>query len=258
MLPDIKHFPLNWIDGMKISSRDFITLENALLDQVRDTTAGHLHEYNYGLLPTNHPEADNYPNLVYDYSKNQLVLKECRALTPSGQRIEITEANYERKKYPAELPAVSFPVQNSGHFDVYIHIDLSSRLGAGEFAPNNPPRHLSVSPKYELSVRLHDGSYIEQENFLKISELEVREGRVHYFIGTVCLYASPCLRSGTAARHGSTPPEFSYPHGRRYQKRSSPGSHCLIRKDCNADLFLRKLLRVYSAHLCSLVYRSIF
>src|SRR3712207_3426957 len=106
MLPDIKYFPVNWVDGMKISSQDFISLENALKDEIRDTQATRLHEFAYGLLPTNHPEVDNYPRLVYDYVNNVLILKECRALMPGGQRIEITESNYDRKKFPAQLPAI--------------------------------------------------------------------------------------------------------------------------------------------------------
>jgi hypothetical protein len=190
MLPDIKYLPINWVDGMKISSRDFISMENALSDSVRDAQALRLNGYNYGLLPANQSDLDHYPKLVYDTGLNQLVLTECRALTPGGQRIEITQLNHERKKYPAELPAVSLSGQEPGHYDVYIHQDTAVRLGAGEFAHNNPPRHLSVSPKYELSLRLHDGSYIEQESFLKISELEVRDGQVEV-LSTTGQYLPP-------------------------------------------------------------------
>jgi hypothetical protein len=205
MLPDIKNFPVNWIDGMKISSGDFISLENAVQDGVRDVQATRLHEFNYGLLPTSHPEVDNYPKLVYDYVNNVLVLKECRALTPAGQRIEITEANYERKKFPALLPATPVSVQESGHFDVYLLVDPLVRAGAGDFAQNNPPRYVAVSPTYELSVRPHDGVYIEQENFLKISEIEVREGRVD-ILTSMGAYFPPCTTMNAFApllrKHG--------------------------------------------------------
>jgi hypothetical protein len=200
MLPDIKHFPINWVDGMKISSQDFITMENALSDSVRDAEAGRLHANNYGLLPSNHQDPDNYPRLVYDPASSQLVLKECRALTPGGYRIEITEANHERNKYPAELPAVALSGQQAGHYDVYILIDTSARLGAGDFARNNPPRHLSVAPKYELSLRLNDGNTVEQENFLKISELEVREGRVDILSATG-QYLPPCTTLSVLAAY---------------------------------------------------------
>ncbi|CAN5869996.1 hypothetical protein BH24BAC1_BH24BAC1_37050 [soil metagenome] len=178
MLPDIKSFPVNWVDGMKISSQDFISLENALSEGIRDARSLHVNEFSYGLLPTNHPEVDNYPKLVFDYAKSQLVLKECRALTPGGHRVEVTEANFERRKYPAQLPSVTVATQEPGRYDVYLLLDPLERVGAGEFAENNPPRYRSVSPKYELSVRVHDGQPIEQESFLKISEIEVREGRV--------------------------------------------------------------------------------
>jgi hypothetical protein len=74
---------------------------------------------------------------------------------------------------------------------VYLYIDTSARIGAGEFASTNPPRYSSVLPKYELSVRQQDGSYIEQENFLKISEIEVRDGRVEILTANG-QYIPPC------------------------------------------------------------------
>ncbi len=176
---------------MKISSHDFISLENAAVDAVRDAQAARLNDYAYGLLPTNHPEIDNYPKLVYDYVNNVLILKECRALTPAGQRVEITEANHERRKFPAQLPSVAFSVLEPGRYDVYLHVDPAVRVGAGEFAQNNPPRHVAVSPKYELAVKPHDAFALVQENFLKISELEVREGRVDILTSSA-KYIPPC------------------------------------------------------------------
>ena len=192
MLPDIRYFPVNWVDGMKISSRDFIAFENAVLDNVRDVRSSQLNAYQYGLLPTNHIETDNYPKLVYDQVNGMLVLKECRAVTPGGQRVEITEANFERNRYPAQLPAVSLSTQETGRFDVYVRVDVSERVGAGEFAANNPPRYSLVSPSYQLSLRPHDGVLVEQENFLKISELEVREGRLEILTSTK-RYIPPCV-----------------------------------------------------------------
>ena len=192
MLPDITSFPVNWTDGMKISSRDFIAMENAFADDLRDARAAGLHGYAYGLLPTNQPEVDNYPKLVYDYARELLVLRECRALTPGGHRIEITEANHERRKYPAQLPAVAVAAQEPGRFDIYLRLDPAERVGAGAFAANNPPRHQAVAPRYELSKRRADGTYVEQENFLKISEIEVREGRVEVLSATG-RYIPPCL-----------------------------------------------------------------
>lgn len=181
MLSEIKYFPVNWVDGMKISSTDFISAENAVLDTIRDSRSLFLHAFNYGLLPSNHPEIDNYPYLSYDYLSNQLVLKECRAITPAGYRIEITENSFNRNKYPAVQPSASLPAAEPGFYDVYIYVDPSQRVGAGDFASNTPPRHLHVAPAYELAIRPHDEHYIEQGNFLKISEIEVKDGRVEIY-----------------------------------------------------------------------------
>ena len=42
MLPAITHFPVNWVDGMKISRRHFEESNHAFADQLRDATALHL------------------------------------------------------------------------------------------------------------------------------------------------------------------------------------------------------------------------
>lgn len=51
MLPSLKYFSVNWVDGMKITKDHFIGMENALLDNIRDSYALTLKDFNYGLLP---------------------------------------------------------------------------------------------------------------------------------------------------------------------------------------------------------------
>lgn len=183
MLPEIKHFPVNWVDGMKISSTDFIALENSVMETIRDARSLRLSQFEYGILPTNNPEVDNYPKLEFDYTKNELVLKECRAITPGGQRIEITEDNFRKKKFPARQPAVAVELR-PGKFDIYISVDTAERLEAGEVAGNNPPRYSVVSPKYELSLKNHSGQAMLHSDFLKISEVEIADGRVNILTST--------------------------------------------------------------------------
>ena len=52
MLPDLTHYPVNWVDGMKISRRHFTETDQFVTDHLRDATAllpaPRLY---YGLLP---------------------------------------------------------------------------------------------------------------------------------------------------------------------------------------------------------------
>ena len=51
MQEPLKHFPVNWIDGMKINKNHFLQQERAFVDQLKDITSLGLHQNNYGLLP---------------------------------------------------------------------------------------------------------------------------------------------------------------------------------------------------------------
>ena len=50
MQPEIKYFPVNWVDGMKISEAHFNHLQSFTIDNVRDAIAFGITNYNYGLL----------------------------------------------------------------------------------------------------------------------------------------------------------------------------------------------------------------
>ena len=52
MLPDLTHYPVNWVDGMKIARRHFTETDQFVLDHLRDAVALELRADRYGLLPT--------------------------------------------------------------------------------------------------------------------------------------------------------------------------------------------------------------
>ena len=51
MITELKHFPVNWVDGMKISRRHFEQNEFFVHDALRDAYAVGLTNFNYGILP---------------------------------------------------------------------------------------------------------------------------------------------------------------------------------------------------------------
>ncbi len=89
MIEDIKHFRVNWIDGMKISKDHFIDLQNYIQEIVKDTSSVFLKKDNYGVLASHLSQNKEY-NVNIDIHKNiNISIQKLRAITSNGARIEI-------------------------------------------------------------------------------------------------------------------------------------------------------------------------
>jgi hypothetical protein len=194
MTPEFKHFPVNWMDGMKISSKEFIAFDNYIQDTVRDMRCHFMHDYSYGMLPSSNHEVNRYPKFQFNAAQSSIVLMECRAVTPGGYRIEISEKTYESNAYPAQLPSVRITPDMYGVFEVFIVIKDFERVGAGRYAEDLPPRHKVAAPAYELYIQRKGentyGGIIP--NTLKISEIEIRDGKVSAIFSETGDYIPPC------------------------------------------------------------------
>ncbi|WP_456062235.1 hypothetical protein [Capnocytophaga leadbetteri] len=85
----LTHYPVNWIDGMKLSSSHFIAVQDFVTDSVRDAIALQTTDLNYGLQPMA-GDSVKIQVLMDHYNCLQLTLEECHAVTPNGIRIQIS------------------------------------------------------------------------------------------------------------------------------------------------------------------------
>jgi hypothetical protein len=194
MHPEFKHFPVNWMDGMKISSKEFIAFDSYIQDTIRDLRCHFMHEYSYGMLPSSNFEVNRYPKLQFNSAQSSIVLMECRAVTPGGFRIEISEKTYESTAFPAQMPSVRITPDMYGVFEVFIVIKDFDRVGAGRYAEDLPPRHKLSAPSYELYLqRKGENTYGGViPNTLKISEIELRDGKLSAIFSETGDYIPPC------------------------------------------------------------------
>ncbi|RZK61257.1 MAG: hypothetical protein EOO59_05500, partial [Hymenobacter sp.] len=85
MLPDLTHYPVNWVDGMKIARRHFTETDQFVLDHLRDAVALGLRADRYGLLPAANelgsPAAFELLLSVDAQNEVQARLTQCRAIT---------------------------------------------------------------------------------------------------------------------------------------------------------------------------------
>lgn len=150
MLPELKYWPVNWADGMKISRSHLIASDNALRDAVRDATGLLLNTYNYGLLTS--PTGQASP-LLLTCDGSDVTLSVCRAVTPGGARIDFDAA----RALPLKLPLANFrdQWQRLGTTSGYVVLDVNpfEPQPWGQPDPEEIPlRYPHTQPTCHLSV----------------------------------------------------------------------------------------------------------
>ncbi|MCB2377388.1 hypothetical protein LGH70_07340 [Hymenobacter sp. BT635] len=158
MLPEIKHYPVNWVDGMKISRRHFTELEQFTTEHLRDATALGLSAHRYGLLPTDSHGLSSF-ELLLSVDQQQSVtarLTHCRAVTAGGARLEITSGSEPltlRTSLAQLLHEFNLPATEQLRFSVVASVNPYVRVPMGQPAPEEvPPRHPYTRPEYQLSI----------------------------------------------------------------------------------------------------------
>jgi hypothetical protein len=193
----LQDYPVNWIDGMRVSAKDFSVGDLAWQTALRDVRVTLLQGTQYGLLPSLRASNDSssYPKFNYDAARSVLTLLECRAITEGGYRVEITEELHRRYQIPAALPSAK--VEHRESFEVYITVDPSQPQAAGPESGVAPPRRLYVTPQYELSVLpKSDGLGLSGMNHLKIAEFRYQNGSFTLDDS----YLPPCMTIATHAK----------------------------------------------------------
>jgi hypothetical protein len=158
MLPEITHYPVNWVDGMKIARRHFAEADHFTTDHLRDATALHLRPDYYGLLPTsNELGSPSFELLLSVDAQNEVQarLTQCRAVTAGGVRIEITATSNPlaaRTNLVQLLNTFSLPATEGLRFSVVLTVNPFERVPTGTPSPDElPPRHPYTRPAYALS-----------------------------------------------------------------------------------------------------------
>ena len=179
----LKYNHVNWVDGMKINKNHFISIENAGMDRIKDAIASGLNENNYGLLPS-YDDKGNQLKIVMTVD-NQKTLRvkifECRAITPGGARIEITESGSDNQGFTVPFPENTFEIAGNGNESIVyvaLAVDLFSRVPFGNADPSEePPRYPFASPAYRVHI-IPEDQLTEKEMgpcFLLIGKIRIAD-----------------------------------------------------------------------------------
>jgi hypothetical protein len=148
MAENITHFPVNWIDGMKINKNHFVTLQDNIEDLVRDARNLGVNDLNYGLLTTNLTRPFQYAISIDAHNELSVTIKFLKAVTPGGGRIEITDYTGE---FSEKIELSDFEFRESTYF-LLLNIDPYQRIPSGEQNMEEvPPRFPNALPRYFLT-----------------------------------------------------------------------------------------------------------
>ncbi|AWG24109.1 hypothetical protein [Flavobacterium kingsejongi] len=159
MAENIKHFPVNWIDGMKINKNHFITLQDNIEDLVRDARNLGINELNYGLLSTNLTRPFQYAVSIDAHNELSVTIKMLKAVTPGGGRIEITDYTGE---FSEKIELKDFDFKENNYY-LMLNVDPFQRIPTGEQNMEEiPPRFPYAMSRYFLTSVIE--SEVNQNN----------------------------------------------------------------------------------------------
>lgn len=159
MAENIKHFPVNWIDGMKINKNHFVTLQDNIEDVLRDARSLGTSELNYGLLTTNLTRPFQYSISIDAHKELSVNIKFLKAVTPGGGRIEITDYTGE---FSEKIELKDFDFKENNYF-LLLNVNPYQRIPSGEQnMEETPPRFPNALPHYFLTSVIE--SEVNQNN----------------------------------------------------------------------------------------------
>ena len=153
MIEKLNHFPVNWIDGMKINKSHFADVQDFVSDTVRDSVGIHTSMIDYGLLPV--PDPIKMSLIIDNHKLLRIKVEQCHAITPNGSRIAIGGGSSEGLNLSIPYPEAARELKENETAVLLACISVNhfKRTPYGEPDPEeNPPRYPYTHPEYSLNL----------------------------------------------------------------------------------------------------------
>lgn len=177
MIENIKYFPVNWVEGMKINKNHFIDLQSFVEDFVRDARNQVTNELNYGFLTPANTTPFVYSVSIDAHNELSVDIKTLKALTPGGGRIEISDYT---NPFHQKLVLTDFLQSENTHF-LMLNVSPLERIPLGEQNMEEiPPRFPYTTPKYFLTTLTESEVISNRVGSLQIplAKFKISEGKV--------------------------------------------------------------------------------
>ena len=156
MRDSLKHFPVNWINGMKINKNHFIAQDHAWKAALNDVAAIAVSPIRFGVLPPSSAGEDTFNVKTTFDNQNTLRVSvlACNAVTSGGIRIILPSLT--KAAHADGVPAVSFPFSPSNSDSLWwiiLTINPFEQQPAGTpDTDDSPPRFPYVLPTWTVQV----------------------------------------------------------------------------------------------------------
>lgn len=201
MHSDIKYYPVNWMDGMRIGKSQFDDSNSFILDHLRDAICLSLNNLNYGLLHTNHYKDNPSLKMSVQFSNNAFIevqLEHCKASCPDGTRIDVQPVHkcHLKTSFQTLASSLNLNLSSDNYFYIVVQVNQHNRRPFGEPNPEEvPPRHPYTIPNYQISV-VPIKDYEPEQGYR--SQLPI--GKIGYINGHLVEipgYVPPCMTVGS-------------------------------------------------------------
>ncbi len=180
MSSEIKYFPVNWVDGMKISKSHLLSFQHSVDDQVRDSISTSHSSLNFGLLPY-HKSPNNLVINIDQAGNIHISLKTCIGITPNGCRIQILEDMPLTLNLPSNelLSGNNIAFSDEAMFYITVSVNPFNRIPFGNPIDNElPPRNPFSNAAYKLDILLTTSVNLTQfeSSALIVGKLSYKKG----------------------------------------------------------------------------------
>lgn len=157
MISPLKYKPVNWVDGMKLSSDHFIATDQFNQDFVRDANSIFISNFNYGLLPPFAGQRVSHDIEIMEKATNHIEIRvrHCNAITAEGCRIDISgAANFDQQlTYSHYFNSENTDYSRVAVYNILLNVNPFERVPSGNPDPqDNPPRYPDITKKYSISI----------------------------------------------------------------------------------------------------------
>ena len=179
MIEPIKHYAVNWVDGMKISREHLIQQENFIIDSIRDANSVKVNAFNYGLLPFSDSYGDKRIFEIQSTATNdaQLIIKKLSAVTLAGHRIEVNDFMVNIRSLAKSLQTEES--ESNGDYYILASVNPFDKISFGEINSEEiPPRHpfTRANSKIELVDTSLLLSGYSGGNFIILGKVAIKSG----------------------------------------------------------------------------------
>lgn len=202
-----KHYFVNWVDGMKLSKKNFRSLEETFQYRLQDALQTHTTNYNFGLLKRIGLDATASLKII-EYN-DYIELLECSGVTRGGIRIEFSSTQYVAP-LTCSLKDLVSTVKNETIYDLFVRVDPFSRLPVGEPDPTESPlRQVYAIMSYELVLVPESETLKSQLNKyqLLVGKIKIGKGKAErlktYIPPSTSMSSYPILQNAFTAYHST-------------------------------------------------------